>query len=237
MRTVPLGGGKAAGRVALVDDEDYELVSQYRWHVQVNKRTPDLLYALTNIWRDGRRTTQKMNTMITGWPLTDHIDRDGLNNQRSNLRPATNGQNQMNCKGHPAIRAGRFKGVHHNPDVSSGYRAYIGLNGETHVLGWFDDDVSAALVYDAAAREMFGEFARTNFAEGSAATFTPPQQRRKFSSAYRGVSRYRGRIWRARIGQREIGYFADEEEAALAYDAAAREAFGSQARLNFPGAA
>jgi len=236
MRTVPLGGKKAAGRVALVDDADYDLVMAYRWHIQTS-RTQGLFYALTNVLRPGtaRRTSLKMNTLLTGWPRTDHIDHDGLNNQRRNLRPVTDSQNLMNQR---VIRGGtsRFKGVFHNPDFSPRYRAYIGLNGNQHWLGWFDDEISAALAYDAAARELFKEYAEPNFPE---AVYPHPEpHKRKCSSAYRGVSWDRTvRKWRARIGGRLLGYFTDEEAAAHAYDTAATAAWGPHGRPNFPEAA
>lgn len=161
MKTVPLGGAKAAGRVALVDDGDFDFVMGYRWHIQTTA-TPGLFYVLTNVHVDGRRTSRKMHTIITGWPITDHIDGDGLNNQRSNLRPATPGQNSRNSRRRRDSRS-QFKGVFHDPSFSRRYRAHIRRDGRLRDLGWFDDEISAALAYDTAARELFGEYARLNF--------------------------------------------------------------------------
>src|SRR5580704_12477253 len=92
MKTVPLHGAKAAGRVALVDDDDYELVMQYRWRVIENRS--GVAYACSS----PGRTTLAMHKLITGWARTDHEDGNGLNNQRYNLRPATLQENARNSR-------------------------------------------------------------------------------------------------------------------------------------------
>jgi hypothetical protein len=150
----------------LVDDSDYDLVMAHRWFIETTD-TPNLIYAATRIWRRGatRRVEIMMHKMLTGWPKTDHIDHNGLNNQRHNLRPATQSQNMMNGR-HRRDSRNRFKGIYYNPAHSRKYRAYITLNGKRRSLGWFDDDVSAALAYDAAARELFGPYACLNFPDG-----------------------------------------------------------------------
>jgi hypothetical protein len=91
----------------------------------------------------------------------DHINGDPLDNRRSNLRLATNVQNQHN-KGAWQGAASRFKGVSRTrqPDV---WRATIESNGHQITIGRFRSEFEAAKAYDAQARELFGEFARTNF--------------------------------------------------------------------------
>src|ERR1035441_5635135 len=101
MKTVPLSGKKGAGRVVLVDDADYGLVSQYTWHLHVTARKSGREngpYARSSFKRDdGTWGMIYIHTMLTGWPRTDHKHHDGLNNQRLNLRPATTGQNMANA--------------------------------------------------------------------------------------------------------------------------------------------
>lgn len=169
MRTVVLHGEKAAGRVALVDDGDYELVMQYRWHlrevVKGEGRRPSGPYAWANVPRhsDLPGSAIAMHKLITGWLLTDHKDHDGLNNQRHNLREATNTQNLQNMQKRRNTTS-RFKGVGvYRRKCGDIWKAYIRLDGEYFHLGVFEDDVEAALAYDAAAREHFGEFACVNF--------------------------------------------------------------------------
>jgi hypothetical protein len=93
---VPLHGKLAAGRVALVEDEDLELVADYRWNVWEYDGGGPYDIATPSDKGGLRRTTVHMHKVITGWPQTDHIDGNGLNNQRSNLRSATTQQNTMN---------------------------------------------------------------------------------------------------------------------------------------------
>lgn len=165
MKTVPLHGKIAAGRVALIDDGDYDLVMQHRWYVdetaKVGKRHWGP-YAVTRIRLDGgRRIRLPMHCLIMGTKGVDHRDHDGLNNQRSNLRPATqvqNGQNQRPQVG----KSSRYKGVSWYK-ASNAWRARLRVNKTLMYLGSFASELEAAYAYDAAAREAFGEFACTNF--------------------------------------------------------------------------
>lgn len=153
------------GLVALVDAEDAaRVVAAGKWHVRVQSRTT---YANRNIRRDdGRWTTLNMHTFITGWPRVDHINGNGLDNRRANLRPATHAQNQRN-KGLQSNNTSGFKGVCW--DAPRGrWHAKICLNGRTIFLGRFDEAEEAARAYDAAAVRYFGEFARLNFRNESA---------------------------------------------------------------------
>lgn len=168
MKEIPLVGKKGAGRVALVDDEDYELVMQYRWRLLESRRQGRLNivpYAITEVRRDGRRTSQLMHSMITGWPLVDHFDHDGLNNRRWNLRPATGSQNSANSRVYLKAKSSRFKGV-------TWYRrnrkwgARICVNGTHRHLGLFTSEEDAALAYNAAALKAFGEYAFPNQVPG-----------------------------------------------------------------------
>ena len=94
MKTIPLTQGK----VALVDDCDYEKLSQHKWHARKDLNT---YYAQRRICKDGKWILIHMHREIIGTPdgmKTDHIDRDGLNNQRANLRVCTHQENMMNMR-------------------------------------------------------------------------------------------------------------------------------------------
>ncbi len=88
LKTIPLGGKKAVGRAAQVDDADHELVGQYSWHIYEREREGrrEGPYAVTSIGRGPSRVLY-MHKLLTGWPQTRHVDGNGLNNQRSNLQP------------------------------------------------------------------------------------------------------------------------------------------------------
>lgn len=161
MRTVPLYGAKARGRVALVDDADYELVMRHRWNVRevIQPGKPTIgPYALGSI----KRRSVFMHKLITGWPRTDHEDHDGLNNQRYNLRQVTHGQNMMNRLPN-ANHSSQYKGVKWEGGRTQKWRADIRANGRRIYLGVYTSEVDAALAYDAAARIEHGEFAHLNF--------------------------------------------------------------------------
>jgi hypothetical protein len=163
LRSVTLSGRNAMGRVALVDDEDYELVASHRWHVYEEVRKSGIAgpYAQTNIYMGGKHRLIKMHSLITGWELTDHIDGNGLNNQRYNLREATVSQNQANARPRTG-GSSVYKGVCWHKG-SRRWRAYIQVRKKQMSLGYFTDETDAAKAYDIAAREYFGEYAYLNF--------------------------------------------------------------------------
>jgi hypothetical protein len=177
MKTVPLGGKIAAGRVARVDDADYELVMQHQWSGWKDRRrrsSANHMYAMTNIMRDGKKTTIRMHQLITGWPLTDHRNGDGLDNQRHNLRVATERQNALNSRPRPG--SSRFKGVRWHRQAGR-WQARIRSEGKARELGFYRDEEDAARAYDAAARELFGEFAYLNFPD----SYERPERSLQFS--------------------------------------------------------
>ena len=164
MKTIPLGGAKAAGRVALIDDDDYELVARHSWYIYERQRPGRSLgpYAATTVRReDGKRIMVYMHGLVTGWSRTDHVNHDGIDNQRRNLRPGPpllNGHNRR-----PNLRSSsRFKGVTWRKQESR-WTAQIRINGKLKHLGYFDDEAIAAKAYDEAASVAFGEYASLNF--------------------------------------------------------------------------
>lgn len=165
VREVPLGGQKAAGRVALVDDDDYETAMQYKWCVRERMlgdgRHANGPYAIANVRDGGRKTTVLLHTVLTGWTEVDHKDHNGLNCTRSNMREVTRPQNQANQR----TRVGRkFKGVTWHAHTQR-WQARITVNYKERYLGIFVSDVDAALAYDAAARAAWGQYAAVNFPE------------------------------------------------------------------------
>lgn len=148
---IPISGGL----FALVDESDAEDLARFKWAIQ---RTSTNVYAVCS--QRGRTIMMHRQIMGTqGDEMIDHKDGNGLNNQRSNLRPCTNTQNVRNQRKHRDGRS-RFKGV--TLKSEGRWSVQIVHDGDQIRLGTFDDEVRAARQYDRAARLLFKEFARTN---------------------------------------------------------------------------
>lgn len=153
MKTISVRG---TDRLALVDDEDYERIMQYKWRLHSNG------YVCASECRALGHTTILMHRLVlraSGGEI-DHIDHDKFNNQKSNLRFCTHSQNHANMMG---FRSTGFKGVSWSKTHGL-WQSQITVQGKNHHLGFFGAPEEAARVYDEKAREFFGEFARTNFA-------------------------------------------------------------------------
>jgi|WetSurSiteA1Bulk_404760.scaffolds.fasta_scaffold56312_2 hypothetical protein len=146
--------------VALVDDDDYKYLSQKRWCVN-NLRGN--LYALRNEKINGKQITILMHRLIMNPPVgleVDHIDRNGLNNQKSNLRICTHMENVRNSpsQGKTSI----YLGVSYD-SKNKKYIAGIKVDYKQIYLGAFDTEEEAAIIRDIASLKYFGEFANLNF--------------------------------------------------------------------------
>jgi hypothetical protein len=154
------------GREAYIDANDLPLISGYRW-IHVKGANDHLHYAITTFGPRRQRTHIRMHRLILGLgrgtPNTnvDHIDGNGLNNTRANLRVCTTYQNSLNA-GPQKNNSTGFKGV--APDPYGGWQARISVNRKQIHLGHrFPTPEDAARAYDDAARKLHGEFAWLNF--------------------------------------------------------------------------
>lgn len=146
------------GMEAIIDAADADLVCPFKWSAFVNGRTA---YAVRRIKRDRGWTTQRMHVMLTGWALTDHINGNGADNRRANLRQATTAENLRNMRKH-RTGTSQFKGVQWQGRANK-WMARVTVAGRGVYLGLHTSEISAAEAYDAAARRHFGEFAAVNF--------------------------------------------------------------------------
>jgi hypothetical protein len=144
------------GRVAIVDDADYEMLSRFKWLYGDR-------YAVRRARCGVRWVTVLMHREIMQ-PLdgmqVDHINGDKLDNRRCNLRIVTSSQNKCNC-GVQANNTSGFKGVSLSKPTGK-WVANIKKHGKLHFLGYFPTAIEAARAYNRAAQEMHGEFARLN---------------------------------------------------------------------------
>jgi len=164
MKQIPLRGKAGAGKFAIVDDKDYPRLSKYLWYFDGN-------YAATFRCSYGRVRSWRMHVMLipeAGGLVRDHINRNKLDNRRSNLRLVTQGEN---------VRNGRASGQRpfsQNPDGNT-YRGIrwkkkdrqwesrITYKGKQVYLGQFNKPRHAAIVYDLWSDYLYGKDATTNF--------------------------------------------------------------------------
>jgi len=141
------------GFVTQVDDEDYEYLNQWKWCTQKDRNN---YYAVRSI----KKKLKKMSRIIINAPdgmQVDHIDHNGLNNQKYNLRICTNSQNCMNRRPY-----GKSKYLGVVIDKGKYIRARIKVNGKLINLGTFETEENAAKIRDEASIKYFGEFANLN---------------------------------------------------------------------------
>ena len=145
----------AKNKQTTVDDCDLPMLKNFTWYAL---RNGDNFYVRANVHLCRKVIIISMHRLLMGFPRkeVDHIDGNGLNNCRStNLRLATKSQNQRNRRPNKNTATG-FKGV------SSGCHAYIRNNGKRQNLGTFKSNKLAAKAYNAAAKKLFGKFAKLN---------------------------------------------------------------------------
>jgi hypothetical protein len=150
----------------MVDDEDFDALNAYRWSVDKGYAKRNIPHPEGGVLPNGkaRRCKQLMHRVIMGLGFrgeleVDHIDGNGLNNQRSNLRIATRVQNARNV-GMRRTNTSGYKGVMRH---KGRWTAVIKLNGNQKHIGYYDDPAVAFEAYKRAAVEIHGEFA--NFGE------------------------------------------------------------------------
>lgn len=146
------------GKVALIDDSDDDIVSQYEWCAHKKR---NVYYATTNIPGLGQISMHRLIMQPKSGEQIDHIDHNGLNNQRNNLRFCTVRQNAMNRRKGTGNRpfTSKFKGVSKH---GSYWSAKIYIKPKTKCLGLFKTEKEAAEAYNTAALTHFREFAKLN---------------------------------------------------------------------------
>jgi hypothetical protein len=163
MKTIHL----TKGEVTIVDDEDFDWLSNFSWYLHTN--TNGRKYARCETYPNGVKTTWRMHRVILNAPKSievDHIDGNGLNNMKRNLRFCTKSLNHANT---PKFRtykgelpSSKFKGVSWNKNVKR-WTAHICVNNECKFLGYFTNEMDAAKEYDRVANLFFGSYSKPNF--------------------------------------------------------------------------
>jgi hypothetical protein len=153
MKQIPLTKGK----YALVDDEDYEFLNQWKWQVNSDG------YAITGVRNQGERIQIRMHRLIINTPKgmeTDHINGNRLDNRRDNLRVATKSQNLRNQKKRKSLSL--YKGLAYRKRDNA-WEVNISDGSKQVFIGSFKNERHAAMAYDIWAKELYGKFAKLNF--------------------------------------------------------------------------
>ncbi len=161
MKEIPL----TQGYTAIVDDEDYNELAQYKWQVMKHRSGP---LARRSEWDNGKMKMTLMARQIMNAPagmVVDHVDHDRLNNQRANLRVCTPAQNRHNSRKPKGSYSSRWKGVCWSKRKKK-WEASIRVGPKLFWLGYFAEEDDAGRAYNRAARERFGEYACLNDLSG-----------------------------------------------------------------------
>ena len=146
--------------VVMVDDNEFERLSRHKWNM---KKSLYMNYAQTHVKKGGKTMSLFIHRLImnaeSGQEI-DHINGDGLDNRKENLRFCTKSQNQMN-KRRQKNAGSKYRGVSWDKQYNK-WRALIGWKGKIISLGRFDDIDDAAKAYNAKALGLAGEFATLN---------------------------------------------------------------------------
>lgn len=132
------------GKFALVDDEDFERLNQFKWYANKSRQ---VWYARRAIYVNGKQIMLRMHQEIIGKRqgfIADHKDGDGLNNQRTNLRHVTRRQNCQNL--HNRSRSSKYPGVYWQR-INKKWMARIWIDDKIKYLGLFIDESKAFEAY------------------------------------------------------------------------------------------
>ena len=227
------------GKVALVDDDDFERVSKYNWcYLKIGyacSRIKNKIILLHNFIMDYSKNMK-----------IDHKDRNRLNCQKNNLRFATDQQNGSN-RSKTVKNTSGYIGVYWEKRRNH-WVSRITYNGKRKYLGSYEDIKEAALKYDIENKKLNGEFCgELNFSQNSNIQHecTPiSKENMELRLNYRNKSGYIGVFWKKRTKRwcekitynkkvYHLGYFDTPEEAAKYRDKKALELLGTNAKLNF----
>jgi len=152
------------GHDVIIDDDDIDRVTAMAWHIEKLSFRSGFIY-FRHTYNKGPVRAVLLHRFIAGSTkgdgmVVDHIDRNPLNNSKSNLRKCTKGQNNRNVAKRKTNTSG-YKGVIWYKKYNK-WSAQIKVNGKHHSLGYFDDPAKAYEAYCEASKKFHGEYGRAS---------------------------------------------------------------------------
>lgn len=161
MKKIDISSKRHPNTFAIIDDEDFEYLNQWKWYYHQG-------YAHRTLHLNSKKAkTISMHRTIMKEPkdkLVDHINMNGLDNRKSNLRICNKKENSRNSGIQKNNKSG-YVGVSKNSSSKKLWQVRIGYNGNKIHLGYFNDKIEAAKAYNEKALELYGEYARLNIIE------------------------------------------------------------------------
>jgi hypothetical protein len=149
-------------KYAIVDVDGFEELNKYKWFAL---KSINSFYARRTIYINGKYKAVHMHRTVLkydGELFVDHINGNGLDNRKDNLRLVTAAQNSYNVGKTTRPCSSKYRGVCRAKKSNKWY-AYISLNRKRTHLGFYDDEIEAAKAYDRVAKELYGKYAKLNF--------------------------------------------------------------------------
>jgi hypothetical protein len=207
-RLIPINEKTGVNSYAVIDNEDYEKVSKYRWYFNTRG------YVITDIWQKDTKKNKRilLHRMIMNISdpkvFIDHMNHDILDNRKENLRLCSNKENNRNSIGQKQHNG--YKGVYQT--LYNSWNVAIVVDAKNISLGTYYNEKDAALVYDQAARKYFKEFAYLNFPEiTNYSHLNKPRRHPNRTSKYIGISyNKKAKKWRVEKTYNHKKYYLGE---------------------------
>lgn len=166
MKIIIVDSKKYGIKHILVDDEDYELLNKYKWYIRKNR---NCFYATRKsrygVYGNRQCSVVEMHRFILNMfdrkIFIDHIDHNGLNNTKLNLRECSAQENNFNSLPRKN-KTSKYKGVHFNK-TNNKWRVCVTKNRKRIHIGFYTCEHEAAYNYDKHSIDAYGEFAYLNF--------------------------------------------------------------------------
>jgi hypothetical protein len=155
---------KYGEKIVLIDDEDYERANLYTWHLGYDFKTNNFYVLSQEKGIIKKQKTIRLHRFIMNCPnnkIIDHINRNGLDNRKQNLRICTASENRMNSIKPSHGKTSKYKGVGFYPNLNK-YSCRIRINYKLKHIGYFETEKEAALKYNEMAIFYHGKFAKLN---------------------------------------------------------------------------